>query len=300
MHEHPQISRQRFLSVTVLNAVITLAEIIGGLMAGSLALLSDAVHNLTDTLSIVLGYVASRISTRPENQYQTYGYRRAEILAALLNAIILVIVVIGLLYEAIVRFAHPEPINGPLMLTVAIIGLIANIVSLFLLHAGVNHSLNLKATYLHILGDTLSSVAVIIGALVVTLTQVTWVDPALTILVALLIAKETLPVIKQASLILMQTGPKVDYDQITKDLTALPGVNHIHHLHAWMLDEHTTAISLHINCTNQELSQIEPLYQQIETILKTKYHFNHVTIQAECHRGEAESLIANEIDHFEH
>ncbi len=168
MHNN-RVSGGRFLAVTILNVAITIVEIIRGLLSGSLALLSDAFHNLGDSLSIVLGYFAQSIAGRPENHRRTYGYRRAEILAAMLNALFFNRGVrLFLIIEAIKHLHHPEHVNGPIMLTVAIVGLLANLISAGLLQGGSHHSLNVRATYLHVLSDALSSVAVILGGLVLT------------------------------------------------------------------------------------------------------------------------------------
>lgn len=297
MHQH-QVSGKRFGGVTLLNAIITVVEILGGIFSGSLSLLSDAMHNLSDTVSIAIGYGAQIISQRPENSKRTYGYQRAQILAALFNAALLVLIAVVLIIEAIQRFQHPEKIDGPLMLVVAVIGLIANFVSMFLLNAGKDTSLNIKATYLHLLSDTLSSVAVIIGALVLTFTDAEWVDPLLTIIIALYIAYEAWPIIKTTFNILMQTSPAVNYDEIERDLLAIDGICHVHHLHAWMIDEHHNSMSLHINCNDIRLSEAEQLYQQVDQLLKDKYQIDHVTIQAECYRGRHERLFNPDSDQF--
>ncbi|WP_093624442.1 cation diffusion facilitator family transporter [Limosilactobacillus gorillae] len=290
MHNH-QISGGRFFTVTILNVAITVLEIIGGLLSGSLALLSDAFHNLGDSLSIVMGYVAQSIAGRPENHRRTYGYRRAEILAAMLNALFLIIVSLFLIVEAIKHFQHPEHINGPVMLTVAVVGLLANLASALLLHRGSRHSLNVKATYLHVLSDALSSVAVIIGGIILTFFNVPWLDPALTIAVAVYIGYEALPIIHQTLSILMQSAPRLDYDQIKHDLLKIDGVVNVHHVHAWSIDEHRIIFSAHLNCQDMLLSQVETVYHQAEKLLKTKYGICHVTIQPECLRGQDEDLF---------
>ena len=276
--ERPNVSKQRFLIVTLLNVLITVVEIIGGVVSGSLALLSDAFHNLGDSISIVLGYFAQVISGRPENRRRTYGYRRAEILSAMANSIFLIVVSIALIVEAVKRFSHPEHINGRIMLIVAIIGLLANLVSAQLLHSGSHDSLNVKATYLHVLSDALSSIAVIFGGVILMFFNITWLDPTLTILVALYIAKEALPTIKH-------------------DLMQVPGVVGVHHVHAWTIDEHRIVFSAHLNCHDMMLSEVEKIYLQVEKILNDKYDIKHVTLQAECQRGRDEELFNPPVDH---
>lgn len=291
-----KITGQRFLAVTLLNVLITVVEIIGGLLSGSLALLSDAFHNMGDSFSIILGYVAQQLGGKSENRRQTYGYRRAEILSALTNSLLLLVIAIFLIGEAIQRLGHPEHINGRLMLIVAVIGLLANFASAFLLHSGSYDSLNVKATYLHVLSDALSSVAVIIGGIILSFVNVSWLDPLLTIGVAIYIGFEALPIISQTIKILMQSSPDLDYDKITTDLKAVAGVNDVHHVHAWMIDENHIIFSAHLNCDDLHLSEVEEIYSQVEKILREKYHICHITIQAECSRGRDENLFNTPVD----
>lgn len=196
-----------------------------------------------------------------------------------------------LIIEAIKHLHHPEHVNGPIMLTVAIVGLLANLISAGLLQGGSHHSLNVRATYLHVLSDALSSVAVILGGLVLTFVNLPWLDPVLTIAVALYIGYEAIPIIRQTLSILMQSAPRLDYDQIKQDLLGIDGVVNVHHVHAWSIDEHRIIFSAHLNCQDMLLSQVEEVYHQAEQILETKYGICHVTIQAECLRGQDEELF---------
>lgn len=291
-----KITGQRFLAVTLLNVLITVVEIIGGLLSGSLALLSDAFHNMGDSFSIILGYFAQQLGGRSENRKNTYGYRRAEILSALTNSFILLIIAVFLIGEAIQRLGHPQHINGRIMMVVAIVGLIANFASAALFHAGSHDSLNVKATYLHVLSDALSSVAVIIGGIILTFVNVPWLDPVLTIAVAIYIAYEALPIINQTIKILMQSAPNLDYDAIADDLKQVKGVDDVHHVHAWMIDEHHIIFSAHLNCDDLKLSQVEKIYRQVEKILRDKYGICHITLQAECTRGRNEELFNTPVD----
>lgn len=290
MHQQ-NVTGKRFLAVTILNIIITVVELIGGVISGSLALLSDAFHNFGDSVSIVISYFAQVIGKRPETSKQTYGYKRAEILSALLNALLLVTIAIGLLVEAVKRFQHPTHINGEVMLIVAVVGLIANFASAALLHAGSHDSLNIKATYLHVLSDALSSLAVIVAAIILIFVNIPWLDPLLTVAVAIYIAWEAWPIIKQTLHILMQAAPQLDYDAIIHDLEQIDGVIGVHHIHAWSVDEHHVMFSLHINCHDIKLSEAEVIYSKIEDLLRNKYNICHITIQAECDRGRNETMF---------
>lgn len=295
MHnEH--VNGQRFLAVTILNATITVVEIIGGVASGSLALLSDAFHNLGDSLSIVMSYFAQVISGRPENRRQTFGYRRAEIISAFLNAIFLIVLSIFIIVEAIQRLQKPNHINSGLMLIVAIIGLLANFASALLLHAGSHDSLNIKATYLHVLSDALSSIAVIGAAIILMFVNISWLDPVLSIGVALYITYEAWPIIRETINILMQRSPQLDYDAIKHDIMEFDGVEGVHHVHAWSMDEHRVVFSAHINLKDMQLSRCETIYSDIEKMLKDKYKIDHVTLQAECQRGKNETMFDTPAD----
>lgn len=289
--ETPNVSTVRFFWVTVLNVLITVVEILGGLFSGSLALLSDAFHNLSDSASIVISYIAQRIANKPETPQRTFGYRRAEILSALLNAGLLIVIALFIVIEAAKRFMHPDHVNGDIMTVVAVIGLLANFVSAALLHSGSRHSLNIKATYLHILADGLSSIGVVITGIVLIFWHIPWLDPIVSVLVAFYIAYEAFPIIQKTINILMQAAPDIDYAAIKEDITSISQVNSVHHVHAWLIDEHHTMFSAHINCEDIKLSEVEPIYRQISKLLKDKYHISHVTIQAECQRGINEKMF---------
>ncbi|PWG00001.1 cation diffusion facilitator family transporter [Levilactobacillus bambusae] len=296
MHEEDPLTGRRFLGVTLLNIGITGFELLGGVVSGSLALLSDAFHNMGDAVSIVLSYVAHRISQRGEDQQNTFGYRRAQILAALLNSFLLILISAFLVVEAIRRFSHPEPIHGTLMFWVAVISLAANLLSTWLLSRGSKHNLNIRATYLHLLSDALGSVAVIVGAVLIATVQWYWVDPLLTMVVAIYIMWESWPIIRETIRILMQGAPELDYDAIRHDLLRIDGVTGVHHVHAWMIDENNIIFSAHVNLHDQPLSNVEPVYRKIENVLCQDYHISHVTIQAECRRGSDEQMIYGEHD----
>ncbi len=286
----------RFLEATVLNLAITAVEFGGGLLSGSLALLSDAIHNLGDSASIVMAYVASRISQRNSNQSKTYGYRRAEILSSYFNAIFLLVMSALLIWEAIRRFAHPHPVNGGLMLVVAVVGLLANGFSAWLLHSGSHNNLNLKATYLHILSDAFASGGVILGALIIKIFHVVWADPLMTIVVSVYSAYKTIPIIIEATNILMEAGPRLDYRAVKATVLSVPGVVNIHHVHTWMIDEHRIMLTAHIALEDQELSEVEPIYQKIRKLLKDKYNIEHATLQAEVDRGKEYQIFTTNKD----
>lgn len=290
-HDVSNLSGKKIFWVTLLNASITTAEVIGGLISGSLALISDSIHNLSDTIAIALSYFANRIARKPNNSKKTFGYKRAEILAAFINSTVLFALSIILIIEAYKRFRAPEPIDGTLMIIVASIGLIANLVSVFLLEKDSHGSLNIKSSYLHLLGDTVSSVGVVAGGIVIKLWGITWIDPLVTLLISLYIIKETWHIIVKTINIFMQSSPDLDYNEIKEKVEAIEGVNNIHHVHAWMVNENVINFEAHIDMEEMQLSEVEKIYDKIEHLLKDHYGVSHVTLQAELDRCEEKEIF---------
>lgn len=280
-HEISDLSGKKIFWVTVLNATITLSEIIGGILSGSLALLSDAIHNLSDTISIVLSYSANKIAKKPKNSNKTFGYKRAEIISAFINSSILFLISFWLIYEAYKRFKNPEIIDSNLMLIVAIIGLLANFISVFLLEKDSHENMNIKSSYLHLISDTISSIGVILGGITIKIWNITWVDPMITIFISLYILRETWHILRKSIDIFMQGSPDLDYDKIKMDIEKIEKVNNIHHVHAWMINEKTIHFEAHIDLEDVKLSEVELIYDKINHILKEDYGISHITIQPE-------------------
>ncbi len=268
----------------MLNATITIAEVVGGILSGSLALLSDAVHNLSDTIAIALSYFANRIAQKPKDAKRSYGYKRAEILSAFINSSVLLSISIVLIYEAFKRLKSPESINGTLMIIVAFIGLVANLVSVYLLKSDSKENLNIKSSYLHLLSDTVSSVGVLAGGVAIRLWGVLWLDPLITVLISLYILKETWKVIRTTVDILMQSSAILDYEAIKRDIERIDKVKNIHHVHTWMINEKTIYLEAHIDMEDMRLSEVENVYRKIEQCLKDDHGISHVTLQAEVNQ----------------
>lgn len=293
-HHHNEISGKRLLITTALNLVITVAEVIGGIISNSLALLSDALHNLSDTMAILIAYVANRISRRASTEKKTFGYKRIEILAALLNSMVLIIISIYLFIEAINRFMEPEPIKGQIMFIVATIGLAANLISVLILRRDSRKNLNVKSAYLHLISDTLSSFAVIIGGILIYYFDVFWIDPLVTILISLYILKETWQILKETIEILMQAAPReIELRLIHQEIEKLPEVSNAHHIHIWKLTDNLIHFECHIDLEkDQKVSDTTILCQRIEKLLLEKFNINHVTIQFEYGSRHEKTLIA--------
>ena len=290
-HDTSNLSGRKIFWVTVLNATITVTEIVGGILSGSLALLSDAIHNLSDTVAIALSYVANKVAQRPKNPRKTFGYKRAEILAAFVNATVLLAISAFLIIEAIRRWRDPETIDGTLMIIVAVIGLVANLVSVYLLEKDSHHSLNIKSSYLHLLGDTVSSVGVVIGGIAIRIWGVTWIDPLVTLLISIYIIKETWQIIHKTVDILMQSSADLDYNKIKSEIEALEHIRNIHHIHSWMINEDTVYFEAHLDLENMSLCDVQPIYEQIEHLLTEHYGISHVTLQAEVDKCDDKKLF---------
>lgn len=286
---------KKFLWVTLFNLLITLVEFIGGLVSGSLALLSDAVHNLGDAGAILLSFFAHLWSRKNKDTKKTFGYQRAEVLAAFTNAVALILISAFLVVEAIERFQKPTQITGNLMLIVSIIGLLGNFVSMLVMHADSQHNMNVKSTFLHMMSDAISSVGVIIAAVVIKFTQINWIDPVMTIIVALLVLREAVKIVRDSINILMESNPNLDLQDVKETILACGPVKNVHHMHVWKLADDQIMLDAHINVDNDfSVRELENIYDKISRELYNKFKINHATFQAECGRGLDEKII--EID----
>ncbi|MDD3044445.1 MAG: cation diffusion facilitator family transporter [Candidatus Delongbacteria bacterium] len=284
-HSHGNISGVKVFWVAVFNLIITLTEFVGGIISGSLALVSDAAHNLSDTASIILSYIGIKYSQKEKNEKKSFGYKRAEIIIAFINSATLIGICLYLLFEAYDRFLNPETINGNLMITIALIGLVANLISVFLLESDAHSSMNIKAAYLHLLGDTLSSVGVVAGGLAIKFWDLYWIDPLITVIVAVYIIYESWKIVKRSVDILMQSSADLDFEAIAKDIQAIPDVINIHHVHTWYSNERTIYFEAHVSVCDILISRTKPILEKIEHILTESYGISHITIQFEDDRS---------------
>lgn len=290
-HDISGLSGTRIFWVTVLNFVITLAEVIGGLLSGSLALLSDSLHNLSDTVAIALSYVANRIAQRPKNPKKTFGYKRTEILAAFVNSTFLIAVSAFLIVEAVQRWRHPETIDGLLMMIVAAIGLLANLLSVILLRRDSHANINIKSSYLHLLSDTVSSVGVVIGGILIQVWGWYWVDPLVTLLISLYIMREAWAIVRLSVDILMQSGANLDYEKIRQEIEAIDGVNNLHHVHSWMTNENTIFFEAHLDLDDMSLCAAQEILVHVEKLLVENHGISHVTLQPEVNKCSNKTMF---------
>lgn len=280
---HEAVNEKNLIAAIFLNLIITLTEVVGGLVSGSLSLLSDALHNFSDCIAILISFIALRLSLRENTLKKTFGYKRAEIVAALFNASVLVIIVFFIFREAAHRFSHPMRINGVIMIIVASVGLLANFFSVFLLRKDSQKNLNIRSAYLHLLTDTISSIAVVSGGILVALFGLYWVDPVLTILIGLYVLKESYSIVRQTVNILMQATPdRIDILKIRCAIENLAEVNNLHHVHVWQVTEKDIHFEGHIDiCEDLNISRIGELHRRVEELLRTEFGITHVTLQVE-------------------
>lgn len=292
-HSH-DLENNKLLPVTILNLSITIVQIIGGVLSNSLSLLSDAFHNLGDSSALFIAFIANRVSNKKADFQHTFGYKRVEILAALFNSVALIAICIFLLYESYKRFMNPEPVHGELMLVIAIFGLLANLISMIILEKGKDKNLNIRAAYLHLLGDTLSSVAVIIGAVVMWFWQIYWIDPLVSVIVSLYIIYHTWRIVKETVDILMQATPEdINLNEIKNSIEKLSGINDIHHIHVWKLDDTHTFLEAHVNVKNNiNMDEMMNLKANAENVLRNNFGISHITLQMgyQCCDGNHEMV----------
>lgn len=272
--------KKRLYMALGLTATFMTVEVVGGLWTGSLALLADAAHMLTDVGGLALALFAIRFAERPRTPKNTFGYVRTEVLSALTNAVALVILTVYILYEAYQRFLTPPEIIGAPMLLVAVVGLVVNLISMKLLSAGSSESLNVKGAYFEVLSDMLGSLGVIIAAGVVILTGWKLIDPIIGAGIGLFIVPRTWSLLKQAVHILMEgTPPEIDITLMEKELLALPGVRAVHDLHVWTITSGVNAMSGHLVVTDIGLAQTTLAAAQ--QLMQTTFGLRHITIQIE-------------------
>lgn len=282
--------RSRLTWALVLTTTYMVAEVIGGLVTGSLALLADAAHMLTDAGGLALALFAIHIGARPATPQKTYGYLRAEILSALLNAVVLLVLTVYILYEAYQRFRNPpEILSGP-MLAVAIVGLVVNLISMRLLAGGASESLNVKGAYFEVLSDMLGSLGVIAAALLMMWTGWTLADPIIGAGIGLFIVPRTWTLLKQAVHILMEGAPSgIDAQVLENELAAIPGVVAVHDLHVWTITSGFDAMSCHL--VVDDMLNGRDILRDARRRMKERFGIDHVTIQVEDDALRAEEVV---------
>src|SRR5215472_13578240 len=280
-HSHAPVSARALRYSLVATFLYVLVTLIAGLRAHSLALLSESGHNVTDLLALALSWVAVFIQTRPRSATKTYGYHRAGVVAAFINALTLVAISFYIFYEAILRMSHPVEVQPRIMIWVAVAGVLMNgTISWFLFRSA--HDVNIRSAFIHQMGDTLSTAAVIVGGWAILLTGRHWIDPALSIGIGCLIAWSSLGIIRETLNILLEGTPRgVSVEAIISNLTAINGVNDVHDVHVWSIGSDSHALSCHVRIADMPLSESENILRQVTDLLARQFHIHHTTIQFE-------------------
>ncbi|MBS3993444.1 MAG: cation transporter [Bacteroidetes bacterium] len=293
-HHATTITGKNLLFSIILNLIITLAQFIGGLISGSLALISDSIHNFSDVISLVVSYVANRLAQhKKQTVSKTFGYKRAEIIAAFFNAASLIVIAVFLGIEAVDRFFNPVIIQSNLVIWLAILGIAVNGFSVLLLKKDAAHNLNMKSAYIHLLADMLTSVGVLIGGLLMKYYQIYWIDGVLTLIISIYLIKMSVKIFMDSLKILMLFAPKnIKVTDVVKRLEQIEGVRNIHHVHIWQLNDVDAYFEAHAEFKEDiRLSDFDKLCKQIEGILHDEFHINHCNIQPEFIREDLKEVI---------
>jgi cobalt-zinc-cadmium efflux system protein len=294
-HDTVRDYRKSMKIALFITLVFLFVEIVGGLLSGSLALISDAGHMFSDLLSLILSLGAMTLALQLPTKERTYGYHRAEIFAAFINSLLLIGVSAGILWEAYQRALNPAPVEGGLMFIVACIGLAANLGVVFLLHG--SHNLNVRSAFLHVVGDTISSVAVIAAAAWISFTGQVIADPILSGIIAVLIVISAIRILRETIMILLQFTPQsVDFDAVVADMIAVKGVDGVHHLHLWSLCSDINVLDAHVYSCERDAETIEQMKLEIKERLK-KYRILHSTLEFECEECKECAIVQHIKEH---
>ena len=295
-HHHGDLKGRNLVISILLNILITVSQVIGGLLSGSLSLLSDALHNFTDVLSLIVSYIANILSKQKASINRTFGYKRAEILAAFINSSTLIIIAVLLIIEAIKRFQNPQEIESDIVIWLSLLGVVANGISVLLLKKDAEVNMNMRSAYLHLLTDMLASVAVLIGGLLMKFYQMFWVDSALTLAIALYLIWVGYDLLKNSFKVLMLFTPEdIQVKDIVKELQQLKDIKNVHHVHIWQLNEEEIHLEAHIDFNDDiTLSQFDTILVDVEELLFHKFEINHINIQPEYGKCDSKDVIVQD------
>lgn len=296
-HHHGKDLKGRNLLISIfLNIIITTAQVIGGFISGSLSLLSDALHNSSDVISLVISYIAAKLAKKDASLQKTFGYKRAEILAAFVNAATLVVIAIFLIIEAIERFQNPQDIESNLVIWLSLLGIVANGFSVLLLKKDADSNMNMKSAYLHLFTDMLASVAVLIGGLLMLYFEIYWIDSVLTLAIAVYLIFVGYDLLKNSYKVLMLFTPEnIHIQEIVKVLQTINHIKTVHHVHVWQLNEDETHLEAHIDFDKDiKLSEFDIILEEIEAILYHEFGINHYNIQPEFGKCDPKDVIVQD------
>ena len=283
-HHHEPESDRGLLFAVGINVLLTLAQVIGGIVSGSLSLIADALHNLSDAASLGIALFARKISRRPADESKSFGYQRAEVIAALINLTLLITVSLYLIYEAVWRIVEPQVVAGLIIVLVAGVALIIDIITALITYRLSKSSMNMKAAFLHNLSDALTSIGVIIAGALILLYEWYWVDTLLTFLIAGFVLWQGMIMLPKTIHLLMEGTPEnLSSAEIKSSMEEVGDVQDVHHIHIWNLDEHRIALEAHVVVTANELQEVEGIKENLKRVLKDKFKITHSTLEFEHH-----------------
>jgi len=293
----PNVTVARLRAAFLASAVILLAEVAGGLLSHSLALLADAGHMLTDIFSLGLAWFAAVQALRPANASRTYGYHRTGILVALANAAALIVIAVFITFEAYRRFSSVQPVNGPLMLAVSAAALVVNaVVARWLAQSG-SENLNVRSALLHIVGDAAASAGVVAAGLAIAVTGIYQLDPIASVVVALLVCLGAWRIIGQALGILMEGAPRgMDLTEMVRQILRVPGISDVHDLHVWSISNEMRALSCHVLMEDQRTSDATITLNQMKLLLRQRFGISHSTIEVECEGCATQNAFCSQLE----
>jgi cobalt-zinc-cadmium efflux system protein len=295
-HHHPETKGKNLLISILLNVLITISQAIGGIVSGSLALLSDALHNFSDVISLVVSYVATKIAKKEASTSKTFGYKRAEIIAAFVNSATLIIVAIILIKEAIERFITPQTIDSTIVIWLSFLGILANGFSVLLLKKDAEHNMNMRSAYLHLLTDMLASVAVLAGGILMKFYEIYWIDPLLTIIIGLYLIYMGYDLLKSSTKVLMLFTPDtIEVEEIVRAITKIDPIKNVHHVHIWQLNEQEVHLEAHVDFKKDiTLTEFDKVLDVIEEEVYHKFGINHINIQPEYGKCDSKKIIVQD------
>jgi len=294
LRDAAQQSTQRLSISLFLTLAFVIIEAAAGVFSNSLALLTDAAHNLTDVIALGLSWFAIRITTRPANERKTYGYHRVGILVALINSTTLVLISLGIFYEAYRRFTNPPEVQSGVLIGVGLIAVIVNIITAMLVHKGSDSDLNLRSAFVHLMGDVLSTVGAVIAGVFIYFTGANWLDPLVSVLIGGLILYNAWGILRDAVDILLEAKPRdIDSAKLVEDVLQIDGVLGVHDLHIWSITQNLRTMSAHVLTHNMSIGEGAEIQRQINEIVRHRYNIAHATLQLECADCFSDSLYCD-------
>lgn len=295
-HHHKEVQGKNLLISILLNILITVSQVIGGFISGSLSLLSDALHNLSDVISLIISYAANRLSRKQASTNKTFGYKRAEIIAAFVNSASLIIVAGILIKEAVERFLEPQIIGSRIVIALSLLGILANGFSVLLLRSQSSANMNMRSAYLHLFTDMMASVAVLVGGVLMYFYQLYWIDPLLTVLIALYLVYMGYDLLRSSTRVLMLFTPdSIKVQEIVASIATIEPIKNVHHVHIWQLNEDEVHLEAHIDFSRDILiSEFDLILNQIEEKVFHEFGINHVNIQPEFGKCDSKQIIVQD------